>query len=173
VSALIVKEISRWMVCLRYHSIQTNGAEIEDNEVSDACYGAFFDPGVKDVRFRNNKLTHAQPLCAPFGASGIILDGAIGARVENNYVEGWKTDDPRTAGLVVADDPCNSEPPSLGCLAIGGPAIASGNRVRGNTLRDNTLDIFVNTTGTGNEFRRNDCDTSNERGICRSVLQGA
>ena len=152
----------------QFHSIQTNGAEIEDNEVSDACYGAFFDPGVEDVRFRNNKLFRAQPKCAPFGASGIILDGAIGARVEKNHVEGWKTDDPKTAGLVVADDPCNSELPSLACLAIGGPAIARDNRVKGNTLRDNTLDIFVNTTGTGNEFRRNDCDTSNLDGICRS-----
>jgi nitrous oxidase accessory protein NosD len=158
---------------LQCHSIQTNGAEIEDNEVSDACYGAFFDPGVKGVRFRNNKIFRSQPACAPFGASGIILDGAIGARVENNNVEGWKTDDPRTAGLVVADDPCNSEPLSLACLAIGGPAIARDNRVRGNTLRDNTLDIFVNTTGTGNEFRRNDCDTSNQKGICRSVQAGA
>ena len=154
------------------HSIQTDGAEIEDNEVSDACYGAFFDPGVQDVRFRNNKLIHAQPACAPFGAGGIILDGAIGARVENNYVEGWKTDDPKTAGLVVADDPCDSEAPSLACLDIGGPAIARDNRVRGNTLRDNTLDIFVNTTGTGNEFRRNDCDTSNQEGVCRVVLSG-
>lgn len=161
------------MDCSRYHSIQTNGAEIEDNEVSDACYGAFFDPRVKDVRFRNNKIFRAQPKCAPFGASGIILDGAIGARVENNYVEGWKTDDPRTAGLVVADDPCNVEPLSLACLAIGGTAVARDNRVRGNTLRDNTLDIFVNTTGTGNEFRRNDCDSSNLKGICRSVLEGA
>jgi hypothetical protein len=125
------------------------------------------------VRFRNNKLFRAQPKCAPFGASGIILDGAIGARVENNHVEGWKTDDPRTAGIVVADDPCNTEPLSLACLAIGGPAIARDNRVRDNTLYKNTLDIFVNTTGTGNEFRRNDCNTSNQKGICRSVQQGA
>ena len=150
-------------------SIQTNGAEIEDNEVSDACYGAFFDPGVKDVRFRNNKIFRSQPKCFPFGASGIILDGTIGARVENNYVEGWKTDDPKTVGLVVADDPCTTEPLSIACLAIGGTAVARDNRVRGNTLRDNILDIFVNTTGTGNEFRRNDCDKSNVRGICRSV----
>ena len=88
-------------------------------------------------------------------------------------MEGWKTDDPRTAGLVVADDPCNVEPLSLACLAIGGTAVARDNRVRGNTLRDNTLDIFVNTTGTGNEFRRNDCDTSNVKGVCRSVQLGA
>jgi nitrous oxidase accessory protein NosD len=150
-------------------SVQTDGAEIEDNTVTDACYGAFFDPGVEDVRFRNNKLARAQAACAPFGASGIILDGAVGARVENNYVEGWKTDDPKTAGIVVADDPCDGKTSSLACLAIGGPAIARDNRVRGNTLRDNTLDIFVNTTGTGNEFRRNDCGTSNLGGVCWST----
>ena len=84
-------------------------------------------------------------------------------------MQGWKTNDPRTAGIVVADDPCNLEPLSLACLAAGGPAVARDNRVRGNTLRDNTLDVFVNTTGTGNEFRSNDCDKSNVRGICRSV----
>jgi hypothetical protein len=114
-------------------------------------------------------LIRAQPSCAPYGAGGIILDGAVGARVENNYVEGWKTDDPKTAGLVVADDACGPDSASLACLALGGPAIARDNRVVGNKLRDNTLDIFVNTTGAGNEFRRNDCDTANQEGICRSV----
>jgi hypothetical protein len=154
---------------LQCHSIQTDGAEIEDHEVSNACYGAFFDPGVKDVRFRNNKLIRAQPACAPFGAGGIILDGAIGAQVENNHIEGWTTDDPKTAGFVVADDSCGPDSASLACLALGGSAIARNNRVRGNTLRDNTLDVFVNTTGTGNEFRRNEYDTSNLEGICGSV----
>lgn len=153
------------------YSIQTDGAEIEGNEVNDACFGAFFDPGVKDVRFQNNKMIRSLPQCKPFGASGIILDGSIGARVENNYVEGWKTDDPKTAGIAVTDDPCNSEPASIACLAVGGPAIARDNRVRGNTLRDNALDIFLNTTGTGNEFRRNDCDTSNTENVCRSVVK--
>lgn len=148
------------------YSIQTNGAEIEDNEVSEACYGAFFDPGVTNVRFRGNKLTNSQPACAPFGAAGVILDGTVKARIENNYISGWKTDDPKTAGLVVADDPCSGEVPSLACLTLGGAAIARDNRVRGNTLRDNALDIFVNTTGTGNEFRKNDCKTSDPAGIC-------
>lgn len=142
-------------------SIQTNGAEIEDNEVSDTCYGAFFDPGVTNVRFRGNKLTNSQPACAPFGAAGIILNGAIGARIENNYISGWKTDDPTTAGIIVADDPCTGQPPSPAC-----PAIARDNRVIGNTLRDNALDISVNTTGTGNEFSKNDCKTSNLEGVC-------
>lgn len=150
--------------------IQTNGAEVEDNEVSDACYGAFLDPGVRDVRFRNNHIFRAFPSgCAPFGAAGINLDGAIGARVENNLVEGWKSDDPElTAGIFVVDDPCNGVPSvSLSCLALGGgPAVSRNNRIRGNTLRHNTLDIYVNTTGRGNEFRRNDCDTSNVDGVC-------
>jgi hypothetical protein len=129
---------------LQCHSIQTDGAEIEDNEVSNACYGAFFDPGVKDVRFRNNKLIRAQ-------------------------IGGWTTDDPKTAGFVVADDSCGPDSASLACLALGSSAIARDNRVRGDTLRDDTLDVFVNTTGTGNEFGRNECDTSNLEGICGSV----
>jgi hypothetical protein len=153
------------------NSIQTDGAEVEDNTVADACYGAFIDPGIKDVRVRNNKLTHAQAKCAPGGAAGIILDGPVRARVENNDVEGWNTDDPKTAGILVTDDPCGGTYPPKGCPATGGPAPARDNRVRGNTLRDNILDISVNTTGTGNEFRRNDCDTSNVKGICRSTVK--
>lgn len=150
--------------------IQTNGAEIEGNEVSDGCYGAFLDPGVRDVRLRNNHFSRAFPTgCAGIGAAGISIDGAIGARVENNLVEDWKTtDEPRTAGIAVVDDPCTF--PSLSCLALGGgTAVARNNRVRGNTVRDSTLDVFVASTGR-NEIRRNDCGTSNVEGICRETV---
>jgi len=149
--------------------IQTDGAEVEDNQVSDACFGAFLDPGVKHVRLRGNRITNALPNgCARFGAAAISVDGAIGARIENNLVQGWKTEDAQniTAGIVVVDDPCLS--PSLSCEGLGIPAVARGNVVKGNTLRDNDLDIFVNATGSDNVFRRNRCATSNMDGICGS-----
>jgi nitrous oxidase accessory protein NosD len=149
--------------------IQTDGAQVEDNEVSDACFGSFLDPGVRDVRLRGNRFTDAFPNgCAGFGAAAISVDGAIGARVENNLIERWKTEDAQnlTAGIVVVDDPCLS--PSLSCEGLGISAVAKDNVVKGNRLDDNNFDIFVNTTGSGNEFRRNRCETSNKEGVCRS-----
>jgi nitrous oxidase accessory protein NosD len=149
--------------------IQTDGAEVEDNRVSNACFGAFLDPGVRDVRLRGNRFTDAFPNgCAGFGAAAISVDGAVGARVENNFIKGWKTEDAQnlTAGIAVVDDPCLF--PSLSCEGVGIPAVARDNVVKGNVLRDNNFDIFVNTTGSGNEFKRNRCDTSNKAGVCRS-----
>jgi nitrous oxidase accessory protein NosD len=149
--------------------IQTDGAEVEDNNVSDACYGAFLDPGVKDVRLRGNRFTEAFPNgCAGFGAAAISVDGAVGSRVEKNFIRGWKTEDAQnlTAGIVVVDDPCSA--PSLSCPGLGIAALARDNVVEGNVLRGNDFDVFVNTTGSGNVFRRNRCATSNQEGVCRS-----
>lgn len=138
--------------------IQTNGAEVEDNQVSDACYGAFIDPGVKSARVRNNRITKSFAECVPGGAAGILLDGSIGARVEDNFVSGWKSDDPRTAGIAIVDD----------LTLPSGPAIARNNFVTGNKLRDNLLDIFMDTKGNGNVVKRNDCSTSDPAGLCRA-----
>jgi nitrous oxidase accessory protein NosD len=163
---VIKNKISNYFIGL---CIQTDGAQVEDNEVSDACFGAFLDPGVKDVRLRGNRFTNAfRNGCAGFGAAAISVDGAIGARVENNFIEGWKTEDAKnlTTGIAVVDDPCLS--PSISCEGLRIPAIARDNLVKGNTLRDNDFDIFVYTSGTGNEFRRNRCATSNKDGVCRS-----
>jgi nitrous oxidase accessory protein NosD len=163
---VIKNKISNYFIGL---CIQTDGAQVEDNEVSDACFGAFLDPGVKDVRLRGDHFTNAfRNGCAGFGAAAISVDGAIGARVENNFIQGWKTEDVKnlTAGIAVVDDPCLS--PSISCEGLGIPAIARDNLVKGNTLRDNDFDIFVYTNGTGNEFRGNRCASSNKDGVCKS-----
>ncbi|KAM0720193.1 hypothetical protein Q7P37_004329 [Cladosporium fusiforme] len=132
--------------------VQTNGAEVEENEVSSTCYGAFLDPFVKDVRLRKNHFYHANEACTGFPIAGIILDGSINARVENNLVEDWNNGDPKTAGIAVVDDPCNDpNAPSLSCIVNGGgTAVAKGNLVKGNKLRGNDLDIRVDTQGRGN-----------------------
>lgn len=145
--------------------IQTNGAEVVDNEVSHACFGAFVDPGVKGVYLGGNKMTSAIEKCGALGASGILLDGSIKARVEHNFVSGWKSDGP-ASGIGIVDDPCNSPIPSLACLALGKPAIATGNVVVGNILKNNALDIYKNTTGRGNDVQWNKCSTSVPKRLC-------
>lgn len=146
--------------------IQTNGADLKDNQVSHACFGAFIDPGVKNVQLRHNKFTNSIAKCGQLGASGILLDGSINARVEDNFVKGWKSDGP-TSGIGIVDDPCKGNPPSISCLALGGKkAVATGNLVKGNILKDNALDIYKNTTGKGNEVRWNKCKTSVPSKLC-------
>lgn len=138
--------------------------------MSNTCYGAFLDPFIKDIRLRNNRFTHSNDLCTGFPIAGIILDGTINARVENNYVEDWKNGDPKSAGIAIVDDPCNDPAaPSLSCITGGsGTAVARGNLVKGNKLRDNDLDIRKDTQGKGNIVKKNDCSTSDPPGLCRS-----
>lgn len=145
--------------------IQTNGAEVEENEVSHACFGAFIDPGVKYVNLCRNKITNSIGQCGELGAGGIVLDGSIKARVQDNFVSGWASDGP-SAGISIVDDACKGNPPSLSCLTLGRPAVAVGNLVKGNVLRDNALDIYKNTTGKGNEVRWNKCKTSFPTKLC-------
>lgn len=146
--------------------IQTNGAVIENNEVSDSCFGAFLDPGVKDVQLTGNKFIKSLATCGPTGAAGIALDGSIRARVEHNVIRGQKSDG-KTAGISIVDDPCSGSQKSLSCLALGKPAVASGNIVKNNYLHDNALDIFVDTKGKGNVVRHNKCSTSVPEKICK------
>jgi hypothetical protein len=146
--------------------IQTNGAEIEDNHVSHACFGAFLDPGVRDVHLCRNKFTTAIAQCGKLGAGGIVLDGSVKAHIEDNFVSGWKSDGP-SAGISIVDDECKANPPSLSCLLRGNKkAVATGNLVKGNVLRDNALDIFKQTNGKGNEVRWNKCKTSSPAKLC-------
>lgn len=151
-------------------SVQTNGAEVEENEVSNTCYGAYLDPFVKDIRLSKNKFSKSGDGCVGFPIAGIMIDGAINAKVENNFVENWKNGDPGTAGIMIADDACNGVPsPSLSCKAHGkGAAVARGNLVKGNKLGGNELDIRVDTKGNGNVVRNNQCSTSEPAGLCRS-----
>lgn len=147
--------------------IQTNGADIENNQVSQACYGAFLDPGVKDVKLCRNKFISPIPACGPPGATGILLDGSINARVEDNLVKGWKNSAGPASGIVIVDDPCTNTPPGLSCIYRGNKmAVAKGNVIKGNILKDNALDIYQETAGKGNVVRRNQCKTSVPPELC-------
>jgi nitrous oxidase accessory protein NosD len=138
--------------------VQTAGADVQYNEVTASCFGVFVDPGVKGAKIRHNRIGPTNPMCAPFGAvSGITVDGAIKTKVLDNLVEGQKNGG-KGAGISLIDDPCVGNE-SIVCLALGHKAIASGNAIVRNTLRNNDLDIYVNTTGRGNLIACNKCST--------------
>ncbi|CAM1505165.1 Fc.00g108020.m01.CDS01 [Cosmosporella sp. VM-42] len=138
--------------------VQTTGADVRFNQVTATCIGVFVDPGVKGAKIRHNHIGPGVPGCGEAGASGIIIDGAIGTKVEDNLIEG-QTNDGKAAGIVVIDDPCTGPNLSISCIALGHAATASKNVVIRNTLRNNDFDIFVNTTATNNIITCNTCST--------------
>jgi parallel beta-helix repeat protein len=137
--------------------IQTSGADVRHNDISDSCIGAFVDPGIDGVKIRQNHISATNPRCAKdfqYGAYGIILDGAVNSEVRYNLIEG-QTDGGLpgqvAAGLAIVDDR-TTDP----------VAVASGNVVTQNTLLNNDLGLLVNTTGTGNVIAHNKCSTPKE-----------
>ena len=142
--------------------IQTSGADVRNNQVINNCIGAFVDPFIDGAKVRNNHISATNPLCAQgneFGAFGIIVDGAINTDVRHNRIEGQTLGNPSppysTAGIAVVDDPTTTP-----------VAVASGNTVTQNILRDNYLDLLVATQGTNNDVSRNSCSSSDPDGLC-------
>lgn len=148
--------------------IQTDGAVVENNEITSACFGVFVDPTIRDVHVCNNKVRVTISKCGVFGGAGIILDSSVRARVEGNLVRGQKTDDPTTeprSGIAVVDDYCVEK--SLACVLLGkNRAVSEGSVVKGNVLNGNQVDIYVNTTGKGNVVRNKECMISLPGGFC-------
>ncbi|OAG11217.1 pectin lyase-like protein, partial [Paraphaeosphaeria sporulosa] len=135
-------DISKYIIAL---CVQTNGARVEDNKVHDSCVGAFVDPGIMGAKVVRNHITSLNQACTFGLASGIMVNGAHNTLVKENYVEGQKLDG-KGAGIVVVDD-------------VPSGSVASGNVVVMNVLRDNDVDIFFKTTGNGNVFLKNTCET--------------
>lgn len=145
--------------------IQTDGAELHDNDVSYTCRAAFVDPYTEGVRLYNNHLHNSYNACDALGSYGVTLAGATNAVVSGNLVEEIRNDGP-SAGIYVADDPCTSG--ALACAENPGVlVVANGNKVVGNKLRENDLDIWNNSTGAENVFKRNSCLSSTRDGLCR------
>ncbi|KAG9669250.1 hypothetical protein KCU99_g7508, partial [Aureobasidium melanogenum] len=136
--------------------LQTNGAKVEENKVSKCCWGAFLDPKVEGVHFERNVISAMNPACFD-GSSGIFIDGGINNKIEQNWITGMELADQKGAGIIVWDEP---------------DAVASGNKIERNVLKDNDVDIFVNSTGTGNEFDDNHCSTSVPTGLCNARRLG-
>ncbi|OAP61575.1 hypothetical protein AYL99_03778 [Fonsecaea erecta] len=134
--------------------IQTDGAYMYGNDVANACYGAFVDPGVTGAQVISNHIHDGNPVCAtvPGGALiGITMLGAFGAQVQANLVEGMTAGGTNgsAAGIAILNDPVTG-------------LNSSNNVVTANVLRDNNVDIFVQTPGLGNVVEGNQCSTPAE-----------
>ncbi|KAM5350763.1 hypothetical protein ACJ41O_007268 [Fusarium nematophilum] len=131
--------------------VQTNGADVQYNKVTRCCFAIFVDPFVIGAKIRHNYAGPSNPACR--GASGITIDGAVRTKVSYNLIEGQKSRG-KAAGLAVIDDECPQSGPGivLSCLTHKRKAISSDNTFIWNTIRNNDLDVFANTTGKGNEF---------------------
>ncbi|KAJ4176981.1 hypothetical protein NW767_014702 [Fusarium falciforme] len=145
--------------------VQTNGADVHHNMVSQSCFGIFVDPGVTGAKIRHNHVGPSNPACQI--AWGITIDGAVGSKVSDNLVEGQKNKG-TGVGLVVIDEECNPTDPLFGlsCLTLKRKSVASDNIFLRNTFRDNDLDVFVNTTSKTNNLKCNSCKTSLPKGLC-------
>lgn len=133
--------------------VQTSGADVEYNDVSDSCTGVFVDPRIDGAKICNNHISATNPICATFGipVGGIVVDGSVNTVVKQNLIEGQTVGGlpgQSGVGVVVVDEP-----------TVEPVAVASGNKIIYNVLRNNDLDLFVNTTGTHNVIKRNICST--------------
>lgn len=143
--------------------VQTPGSVYSGNTVTNMCVGAYVDPGVEGATVQDNTIGPAGSKCAgpdnPVGIYGIIVAGSLGAHVSGNTIHGISafggTLAPMTAvaGIAVVDSP---DP----------VAVASGNMVEGNVLKDNDLDLLLYSNGTGNVFSGNACASSVPEGLC-------
>ncbi|KAH8654214.1 pectin lyase fold/virulence factor [Ilyonectria robusta] len=147
--------------------VQTPGANVQYNDVSDSCIGVFVDPSFDGVMVSHNHVSATNPsrrqlpTDVAFGTYGIILDGAINAKVWDNLIE-RQTNGGLAAGLAIIDDSCINPDLSLSCSRLRTKTVAAANVVVQNILRDNDLDLFVNTTGTSNTIACNKCLTPKE-----------
>lgn len=129
---------------------ETSGAYIAKNDVRNCCIGAFIDPFIDGIEVHDNHFGASNPGCPPDSVFGILLSGATNTNVQHNIIEGQtnQTSGGAIAGLAIVDD-----------QTTGTQAIASGNIVMENIFRNNTLDLLVNTEGTGNVIKHNRCST--------------
>jgi nitrous oxidase accessory protein NosD len=147
--------------------VQTSGADVRHNDVSNNCIGVYVDPGIDSAKVHDNNISATNPSCTTdggLGTYGIIIGGAVNTNVQDNLIKG-QSNGGLALGVAIVDDPCTEL--SLTCIYRNGTAaLASGNVVIQNTLLNNDLDILVDTNGTGNVITNNKCSTSKPEGLC-------
>ena len=131
--------------------IQTQLADVRENNVTNTCIGAFVDPGIA-ARVRLNRIVGTNRACPSqnaYGIDGIVVSGT-GSVVQQNRIEG--KDVPGSAGILLVDYPDS-------------PA-ARNNLIVGNVLVGNVLDIAVQASSGDNVVTHNRCTTSSPVGLC-------
>ncbi|KAL4731393.1 hypothetical protein ACLX1H_000359 [Fusarium chlamydosporum] len=139
--------------------VQTNGAVMEYNKLTNNCYGIFVDPGVKYAKIAHNYIGPTPAPCDK-NSGGIFLGSSIGVIVRDNTIEGQKASDGSGAGIRIFDDPCVATPNmplSLACVVLGKAIKARDNVVIRNTLNNNDNDIQNLSKGSGNIIKCNTC----------------
>jgi hypothetical protein len=127
------------MVFETYKSHPVGGFEVSGNTVAD-----------------NTRSCPAKKFGQNFSGIGIALLDARGMEVTTNHLWGNVPSGPThfSGGVVVATDP------------YGGMQKPKNNTVAANHFGRNKPDIFYDGSGTGNQFRANDCDTSVPSSLC-------
>lgn len=134
--------------------LQTSGSKVEENKVSNCCYGAFLDPKIERVDIKRNHITAMNPSCpTDIGASGLFIFGGMNSKIEHNKISGMKNIDKTGAGIILFDAP---------------DSMATGNKFNGNELEDNDVDIFNGSQQGDNKFNNNDCSTSVPLNLCKA-----
>jgi hypothetical protein len=149
-------DISKYAIGL---CVQTNGAVMEYNKLTDNCFGIIVDAGVKEAKIAHNYIGPTAPLCDK-NSVGILLGSSIGVLVRDNTIEGQKASDGSGAGIRIYDDPCVATPEmplSLACIVLGKAIKARDNVVIRNTLNNNDNDIQNLSKGSGNIIKCNTC----------------
>lgn len=147
--------------------VETDGANVHDNCVTNCCIGAFVDPGVNGARLISNQISHTNPLCredvsvsGAFGVWGIVIAGAKNTLIRGNDIteisDGFSTAKAPAAGIAVFDD-----------FTGATTDVAIGNTVEDNTIERNDVDLMVETNGHGNVEKRNQCKVSIPANLCK------
>lgn len=152
--------------------IQTENAEVHDNDCHDNCFGVFVDPHHSGARLLHNRISSPRSACPspgfaspaiPFSAVGISVSGASDTLVYENTVV-TNACDVGAAGIVVVDDPCTEQ--AISCLTNPIQSLASNNKVARNFLLGNNPDLYIVSTLRSNIAEGNTCLISEPKGIC-------
>jgi parallel beta-helix repeat protein len=145
----------------------THQGSFAGNTIHDNCAGMFFEAfkaePVGGFKVKGNTVEDNTHSCQgpkfdrKFSGIGIALLGASGMEVRGNHLSGNVPSGPTriSGGVVVSTDPY-----------FGVTAKPKNNSVIGNHFGRNKPDIFYDTSGSGNRFVGNLCNTSVPASLC-------
>jgi parallel beta-helix repeat protein len=139
--------------------------EITANNVHDNCLGVLFladAPGPAGAfTLTANLISHNNNSCPggpeagpPLSGIGVLINGAHDVVIHENAIFNNVASGPTIASA------------GVGVTTGNGGTPPTNNRVQGNLILKNTVDIIWDGNGTGNVLKPNWCQTSSPAGIC-------